>query len=58
MIIELSEKQITSKSEKEHLKRVEHLNSLEHLNNLAREELKECFKQHVKLFGVEGFKNG
>lgn len=58
MIVELSEKQMVSESEKEHLKRVKHLNDLETLNNLAREELKECFKQHVALFGVEGFKNG
>ncbi len=57
MIVELSEKQIISKSEKEHLKRVEQLNSLEHLNNIAREELKECLRIHFELFGFKRLKN-
>ena len=52
MIVNLIESKIVNRIDCEHLKRVEDLDKLEFFNDLIMTDLKECEKEHLKIYNI------
>ena len=56
MIVNLIESKIVNRIDCEHLKRVEDLDKLECFNDLIMTDLKECEKEHLKIYNKQSEK--
>ena len=53
MIVNLIESKIINRIDCEHLKRVADLDKLEFFNDLIMTDLKECEKEHLKIYNKQ-----